>query len=253
MSGKRVAALFGMVILSSASAQAGGRAANEVSPGLAQLGDAPAAVAATPSPPAPALAPPVRSRRGDRPERFTGHHNEKRSRPTAEALIAALPGATLAAKASVEPVPPGAGTAVERPAEGPRAAPPIVASGPKEAGSPTVAALVAKHAQENGVPVALAQAVVRIESRGNARGALGLMQIKPQTARSVGFSGGASGLFSPDTNLRYGMKVLAAAYRSSGGDVCRALMQYQSGHLATHMTRANRVYCSKARALMAGA
>ena len=129
--------------------------------------------------------------------------------------------------------------------------------GRHETGAPTLADLVAKHAHENGVPVELAQAVVRIESRGNAHashgGALGLMQIKPGTARAAGFGGSASGLFVADTNLHFGMKILGQAYRSAGGDVCRALMQYQSGHLATRMSRANRAYCSRARAVMAGA
>ena len=126
-----------------------------------------------------------------------------------------------------------------------------------ESASPTLAALIAKHAAAAGVPVGLAQAVVRIESRGNARashaGALGLMQIKAGTARAAGFVGNASGLLDADTNLHFGMKVLADAFRGAGGDVCRALMKYQSGHLATRMTPANRSYCSKARAFMAGA
>lgn len=128
---------------------------------------------------------------------------------------------------------------------------------PHEAASPTLSDLVARHALENGVPVSLAQAVVRIESRGNPRasngGALGLMQIKPGTARAAGFSGGAAGLFVANTNLHFGMKILGDAFRSSGGDVCRALMLYQSGHRATHMTRSNRSYCAKARSVMAGA
>ena len=131
------------------------------------------------------------------------------------------------------------------------------ADSPRERGAPTLSDLVAKHAQENGVPVGLGQAVVRIESRGNPRaangGALGLMQIKPGTARAVGFSGSAAALFIAETNLHYGMKILGEAYRSTGGDVCRTLMQYQSGRLATRLSRANRVYCSKARAMMAGA
>ena len=129
--------------------------------------------------------------------------------------------------------------------------------GPREHGSETMAELVAKHAAANGVPVKLAQAVVRIESRGNAHasnaGALGLMQIKFGTARAVGFSGPAMGLFVADTNLRYGMKILGDAYRAAGGDTCGALMRYQSGHYATHMNRANAIYCSRARAIMAGA
>ncbi len=137
--------------------------------------------------------------------------------------------------------------------------PPPVAKpdGPREQGSDTVSNLVAKHALANGVPVRLAQAVVKIESRGNAHasnaGALGLMQIKFGTARAAGFSGPAVGLFVADTNLRYGMKILGDAYRAAGGDTCGALMRYQSGHLATRMSRANAVYCSRARAIMAGA
>ena len=60
--------------------------------------------------------------------------------------------------------------------------------GAREAASHSLAELLAKHAFEEGVPVALAKAVVRIESGGNARatnhGALGLMQIKWATARA---------------------------------------------------------------------
>ncbi|WP_237482072.1 lytic transglycosylase domain-containing protein [Lichenibacterium dinghuense] len=127
--------------------------------------------------------------------------------------------------------------------------------GAREAASHSLAELLAKHAFAEGVPVALAKAVVRIESGGNARasnhGALGLMQIKWATARAVGFSGPAVGLLVADTNLRYGMKVLAQAYRDAHGDVCGALMRYQSGHLARHPNAANRAYCAHARSLMA--
>lgn len=115
--------------------------------------------------------------------------------------------------------------------------------------------LIARHAQANGIPFELADAVVRIESRynPNARngGAVGLMQIKPQTARGLGYAGGAGGLTNPDTNLRYGMLYLAQAYRMSGGNTCATVMRYQSGHYATRMSGANRSYCSKARTIMA--
>ena len=150
-----------------------------------------------------------------------------------------------------------AATNTEAASRTPGPPPSVTPDGPREHGSETMAELVAKHAAANGVPVKLAQAVVRIESRGNAHasnaGALGLMQIKFGTARAVGFSGPAVGLFVADTNLRYGMKILGDAYRAAGGDTCGALMRYQSGHLATHMSRANSIYCSRARAIMAGA
>ncbi|MFO1135641.1 MAG: lytic transglycosylase domain-containing protein [Rhodoblastus sp.] len=115
--------------------------------------------------------------------------------------------------------------------------------------------IIARHAAANGVPFKLADAVVRIESRYNPRvsngGAVGLMQIKPATARGVGFAGSASALYHAETNVTFGMKYLAQAYRMSGGDVCGTVMRYQSGHYAHHMNAANRAYCSKARAIMA--
>ena len=119
-------------------------------------------------------------------------------------------------------------------------------------------ALVARHAAENGVPFALADAVVKIESGYNPRarnrsGAMGLMQIKAQTARGQGFGGSSSGLLDPDTNLRFAMRYLATAYRMSGGDVCGTVMRYQSGHFARHMSGADRSYCGRARRLMAQA
>ncbi len=153
--------------------------------------------------------------------------------------------------------PPPHGSNVEAAARTPRDPAPSLGGGPREAPSETVAQMLARHAQANGVPIKLAMAVVRIESRGNPRasnhGALGLMQIKYGTARAAGFAGPAMGLFVAETNLRYGMKILGQAYKAAGGDTCGALMRYQSGHLARHMTASNRAYCSKARAIMAGA
>ncbi|MDE2579942.1 MAG: transglycosylase SLT domain-containing protein [Hyphomicrobiales bacterium] len=118
----------------------------------------------------------------------------------------------------------------------------------------SVRAIIARHAARNGVPFALADAVVRIESRYHARvsngGAVGLMQIKPATARGVGFHGSARALYNPETNIAYGMRYLAAAYRMSGGNTCLTVMRYQSGHYARRMNAANRAYCGKARAIM---
>ena len=114
---------------------------------------------------------------------------------------------------------------------------------------------IARHAAEQGIPVSLADAVVRIESRYNASvvhaGNYGLMQIRPQTARGIGFSGSPSALLDPDTNLRYGMKYLAMAYHDAHGDTCRTLMRYQSGIATTRMSGANRAYCAKALGIIA--
>ena len=116
-------------------------------------------------------------------------------------------------------------------------------------------ALIVRHASANGVPAALGDAVVRIESGYSASvvhaGNFGLMQIRAQTARGVGYSGTPSGLLDPDTNLHFGMKYLSMAYRRAGGDTCRALMLYQSGIGARSPNAANRAYCSKAQRIMA--
>ena len=124
-----------------------------------------------------------------------------------------------------------------------------------KAGVGEIRQLIAEHASANGVPFKLADAVVRIESRyqphvSNA-GALGLMQIKPGTARGVGFAGSTAELYGAETNIRFGMKYLAQVYRQSGGDLCGTVMRYQSGAYTRRMNAANRAYCSKARAIMA--
>jgi soluble lytic murein transglycosylase-like protein len=120
----------------------------------------------------------------------------------------------------------------------------------------TVRPLIARHAAAAGVPVALADAVIRVESRYNPRAAnagnYGLMQVRLQTARSIGYAGAAGGLLDADTNLRYGMRYLAEAHRLAGGDVCRTIMKYQSGHRAIRLSAANRAYCGKVKAIMAG-
>jgi soluble lytic murein transglycosylase-like protein len=108
-----------------------------------------------------------------------------------------------------------------------------------------VRALIAQQAAVHGVPAPLADAVARIESRYNpraaSRGNFGLMQIRLQTAR---------GLLDAETNAHFGVKHLARAYRMANGDVCGAIMRYQSGLRATRMSGANRVYCAKAKAIM---
>jgi soluble lytic murein transglycosylase-like protein len=123
------------------------------------------------------------------------------------------------------------------------------------AGAEGIKAIVARHAAANGVPFSLADAVVRVESRYNPRAAhagnYGLMQIRHQTARGMGYSGSAGGLLDAETNARYGMKYLALAYRLAGGDTCRTIMKYQSGHMATRMNGANRTYCAKVRTITA--
>ena len=70
----------------------------------------------------------------------------------------------------------------------------------------------------------------RYNPRARNRGALGLMQIKHATARGVGYTGPASGLFDAETNLTYAVRYLAGAYRAAGGNQSRAVALYASGY-----------------------
>ena len=118
-----------------------------------------------------------------------------------------------------------------------------------------IRASVDRHAKANGVPPELAHAVITVESRYNpkARGgsANGPMQIKHQTARGVGYNGSAAGLHDPETNLAYGMKYLAGAYKLAGGDTCGTIMRYSGGWRASRMNAGQNAYCSKVKRIMA--
>jgi soluble lytic murein transglycosylase-like protein len=96
-------------------------------------------------------------------------------------------------------------------------------------------ALIATHAQANLVPDALVHRVIVRESKYQPNligrgGAIGLMQIKLATARGLGYRGDAAGLRDPETNLAYGIKYLAGAYRAAGGDHDRAVRYYAGGY-----------------------
>jgi soluble lytic murein transglycosylase-like protein len=96
-------------------------------------------------------------------------------------------------------------------------------------------ALVASHAQANGVPEALVHRVIVRESRYRPGlvgrgGTIGMMQIKLATARGLGYTGTAEGLRDPNTNLTYAVKYLAGAYRAANGDHNRAVAYYAGGY-----------------------
>ena len=115
--------------------------------------------------------------------------------------------------------------------------------------------LVSHYASAYGVPVSLAHAVIRVESnyRPNMRGSageVGLMQIKPATARMMGYSGGTKGLFDPETNIRYGMKYLGMAHQLSGGNTCGTILRYNAGHGAKRMNPVSAAYCSKVKGML---
>lgn len=117
--------------------------------------------------------------------------------------------------------------------------------------------IIARYASSYGVPLGLARAVVRVESnfRPNARGKageVGLMQIKPATARMMGYRGSTKGLFNPETNIKYGMKYLAKAHKLGGGSTCGTILKYNAGHGAKRMNRVSAAYCSKVKRHLGG-
>ncbi len=116
--------------------------------------------------------------------------------------------------------------------------------------------LIAAAAKRHGVSVELAHAVIRVESNYNARargrhGEIGLMQIKPATARGLGFRGKASALYDPATNLEWGMRYLAGAQARAGGDTCGTILRYNAGHFATRMNARSRQYCGQVKQIIA--
>jgi len=121
--------------------------------------------------------------------------------------------------------------------------------------SSDVASIVDRKADENGVPSALVSAVISVESgwRSSARNgsSVGLMQITPSTAHALGFRGTLKDLFDPETNISFGTRYLAEAYRLADGDLCATVARYQSGLDATRPNAANRAYCKKMKALLA--
>jgi soluble lytic murein transglycosylase-like protein len=134
-----------------------------------------------------------------------------------------------------------------------------------EAGVPSVtsgdsrySAIIARYASEYGVPASLAQAVIQVESnyRPNLTGSageVGLMQIKPATARMLGYGGSVKALYDPDTNIKYGMKYLAMAQDLGGGTTCGTILKYNAGHAARRMNPVSSAYCRKVKVQMASA
>ena len=119
-----------------------------------------------------------------------------------------------------------------------------------------LSAMIEAKAKANGVPLALAHAVVHVESRYNPKvtgkgGTHGLMQIKHATARGMGFQGTVRELYDPETNLEWGMRYLGGAHKLAKGDVCGTVMRYQGGLRAQRMSDVAVKYCGKVRALLA--
>jgi soluble lytic murein transglycosylase-like protein len=95
--------------------------------------------------------------------------------------------------------------------------------------------LIDKYAKLYQVPAALIHRVVHRESRYdpkafNNRGYFGLMQIKYNTAKSMGYEGPASGLFDAETNIKYAAKYLRGAWMVADNKLDTAVALYARGY-----------------------
>jgi soluble lytic murein transglycosylase-like protein len=98
-----------------------------------------------------------------------------------------------------------------------------------------ISQLIEKYAKLYQVPEALIHRVVHRESRYdpkayNNAGYFGLMQIKYNTAKSMGYGGPASGLFDAETNIKYAAKYLSGAWKVADNKQDDAVRLYARGY-----------------------
>lgn len=100
--------------------------------------------------------------------------------------------------------------------------------------TPQMRALIRKYAAIHDIPESLLHRVIQRESDYNpaARNGpyYGLMQILPQTARTMGYRGTPSGLLDAETNLKYAGRYLRGAWLVSRRNESRAVMWYAKGY-----------------------
>lgn len=101
-------------------------------------------------------------------------------------------------------------------------------------GNGNIDGLISKYSSEYDVPESLVRRVIQRESGFNpgARNGpyLGLMQIRHDTARTMGYTGSASGLLDAETNLKYAVKYLRGAYIVGGRSQDQAMRNYARGY-----------------------
>jgi soluble lytic murein transglycosylase-like protein len=98
-----------------------------------------------------------------------------------------------------------------------------------------ISKLISKYSKLYEVPETLIHRVVRRESRYNPkaynkRGYFGLMQIKYNTAKSMGYDGAPTGLLDAETNIKYAAKYLRGAWLVSDNKEEDAVRLYARGY-----------------------
>jgi len=110
----------------------------------------------------------------------------------------------------------------------------LLAFAPRPTGPAAINGLISKYASVYNVPESLVHRVVKRESSYNpaARNGpyWGLMQIRHDTAKSMGYKGDAAGLLDAETNLKYAVKYLRGAYIVGGYSEGAAMRNYASGY-----------------------
>lgn len=103
-----------------------------------------------------------------------------------------------------------------------------------QANSPELHALIARYSSQYEVPERLVHRVVKRESNYDptARHKVywGLMQIRHDTAQTMGYRGPASGLLDAETNLKYAVKYLRGAYLTANSNEDQAVRFYARGY-----------------------
>jgi soluble lytic murein transglycosylase-like protein len=118
------------------------------------------------------------------------------------------------------------------------AAPGAVATASRVSSQSELETLVRRISDENGVDPRLVDALVRVESAYDPkavsrRGALGLMQLMPETARRLD----VSDPFDPEQNVRGGIREFARLIRRYTGNLALALAAYNAGEGAVERHR----------------
>ena len=103
-----------------------------------------------------------------------------------------------------------------------------------ERAPPQIEELIERYAERFDVPAHLVRRVAWRESKFNPKSRngpyWGLMQIRADTARALGFRGEPRDLLDANTNLAFAAAYLANAYRVAGRNEKRAVMLYSRGY-----------------------